>query len=69
MKYTCKDKKKQNVKTNKHGTHETRNKHDKKKTNNGKRPKLRYPVQVSLFLMACAHINKKITDDCDFCSW
>lgn len=27
--------------------------------NNGKKPKLRYPVQVSLFLMACAHLSNK----------
>lgn len=40
-----------------------KNKHDKKdkqwKKQNKKNPKLRYPAQVSLFLMACAHLSNK----------
>ncbi len=31
----------------------------KKDKQQWKNPKLRYPVQVSLFLMACAHLSNK----------
>lgn len=63
-KYTCSDKK--NIKTDsKHETNETEKQTwQKRQTTMEKKqkktkPKLRYPVQVSLFLMACAHLSNK----------